>query len=163
MSHRGDIATTALTSAALTLIALCIAAQWMIASGGIPRDTLLLERSEGQIVWTWGPIGGDRSIPVGPTTESGGILLVLPEASSSIVVLLNGEAVADFGYKSAAVVVHRGDLVEIDTGQGPWGDGQDTTRLEVEIADTTPNIRAPRRGARIRLSPGRTAVANIVL
>jgi len=163
LSRRSDIATTMLTAAVCTLIALCVTAQWMIASGRISRANLLVERAEGQVVWTWGSSGSDGSIPVGPAPESGGLLLSLSEPSESIVVLLNGEAVADFRYKRAAIVVHRGDMVEIDAGQGPWGDGQATTLLQVEIADTTPNIRAPRRGMRIQLSPGRTAVANIVL
>ena len=78
-------------------------------------------------------------------------------------VLINGQAVADFGYTRAAIVVHRGDLVEIEAGQGPPGNGQAATQLQVEVADTTPNVRAPRRGLRIQLSPGRTLLANIML
>jgi len=162
LSRRDDIATILITAAALTLVALCVTAQWMIASGGISRGSLLLEKIEGQVVWTW-TAHGDQGIPMGPAPESGGILLALPEASESVFVLINGEAVADFRYTRAAVVVHRGDLVEIDVGQGPPGDGQAATRLQAEVADTTPNVRAPRRGLRIQLSPGRTVVSNIML
>lgn len=163
MSRRHDIGTAVISAAALSLVALCVTAQWMIASGGIPRGSLLLEKTEGQVVWTWGSSGGDQGIPVGLASEAGGILLALPEASESIVVLVNGEAVADFRYMRVAVVVHRGDLVEIDVGRGQWGDGAGAARLQVEVADTTPNVRAPQRGVRIQLSPGRTAVASIVI
>jgi hypothetical protein len=161
LSRRGDIATTLIAAAAFSLAVICVAAQWMIASGGIPRGSLLLERTEGQVVWAWGSSEGDQSIPVGPASEAGGILLALPEASESIIVLINGEAVADFRYMRAAVVVHRGDLVEIDAGHGLWGNGPDAAQLQVEIVDTTPNVLAPQRGVYIRLSPGRTAIANI--
>ena len=162
MSRRGDVATILITAVALALVALCVTAQWMIASGRITRGSLLLEKTEGQVVWTWAA-GDDWGIPMGPAPESGGILLALPEASESVFILINGEAVADFRYTRAAIVVHRGDLVEIDVGQGPWGDGQAAARLHVEVADTTPNVRAPRRGLRIRRSPGRTVVSNIML
>ncbi len=162
MSRRGDVATILITAAALTLVALCVTAQWMIASGGMPRGSLLLEKTEGQVVWTWAA-DGDQGIPMGPAPESGGILLALPEASEGVFVLINGEVVADFRYTRAAIVVHEGDLVEIDVGQDPWGDGQAAARLQAEVADTTPNVRAPRRGLRIQLSPGRTVVSNIIL
>ena len=161
MSRRGDVATILIAAATLTLVALCVIAQWMIASGGIARGKLLLEKTEGQVVWTWA--GDGQGIPMGTASEAGWILLALPEASESVFILINGEAVADFGYTRAAIVVHRGDLVEIDAGQDPLGDGQATTQLQVEVADTTPNVRAPRRGLRIPLSPGRTVVSNIML
>lgn len=163
MSRRGDVATTLITAATLTLVALCVTVQWMIASGGIPRGNLLLEKTEGQVVWTWDATGGDQGIPIGPAPESGGILLALPEPSESVLVLINGEVVADFRYARAAIVVHRGDLIEIDIGQGPRGDGQASAPLQVEVADTTPNVRAPRRGLRTQLSPGRTVISNIML
>lgn len=161
MSRRGDIATALISAVALSLVVICVAAQWMIASGRIPRGSLLLERTEGQVVWAWGSGEGDQSIPVGPGSEAGAILLALPEASESIIVLINGEAVADFRYMRAAVVVHRGDLVEIDAGHALWDNGSGAARLQVEIADATRNVRAPQRGVRIQLSPGRTAIANI--
>ena len=162
MSHRGDIAAYVVIAAALALVGLCVTTQWMIASGGIPRGSLLLEKTEGQVIRTWAP-GGDQGIPVGPAPESGGIMLSLPEASEGVFVLINGAVVADFRYTRAAIVVHRGDLVEIDAGQGPRGDGQAATQLQVEVADTTPNVRVPRRGLRIQLSPGRTVLSNIML
>ncbi len=162
MSRRGDVATILIAATALTLVALCATVQWMMASGGIPHGGLLLEKTEGQVVWTWAA-GDDQGIPMGSAPESGGILLALPEASKSVFVLINGQAVADFGYTRAAIVVHRGDLVEIEAGQGPPGNGQAATQLQVEVADTTPNVRAPRRGLRIQLSPGRTLLANIML
>lgn len=153
MSRRGDVATILITAAALTLVALGATVQWMTPS---------LDKIEGQVVWTWAT-GGDQGIAMGSAPESGGVLLSLPEPSESVFVLINGQAVADFGYERAAIVVHRGDLVEIEVGQGARDNGQAITQLQVEVADTTPNVRAPRRGLRIQLSPGRTILANIML
>lgn len=150
-------------AAAVLLVVLCVTVQWLIASGGIPRASLLVDRAEGQVVWTWGAGEGSQSIPVGPSPESGGILLALSEASGSVVVLINGEAVADFGYTRAAIVVHRGDLVEVEVNQGPLSGEAGVAQMEVEVADATPNIRAPLRGMRVQLSPGRTVIANIVI
>ncbi|HAI86573.1 MAG TPA: hypothetical protein DCL63_06235 [Firmicutes bacterium] len=163
MSRRRDLGAVLISAAAFCLVVACVIVQAMIASGGIARRSLLIEKTEGQVVWTWDSARGDRVAPAGPAAESGGVLLALPEALESIIVLVNGQAVADFRYTQAAVVVHRGDLVEIEMGEDYSHGGAGASWLQVEVVDVTPNIRAPLPGVRIHLMPGRTAFANIVI
>ncbi len=163
MPHSRDPGSVMIASAVVLLIAVCVIVQSLIASGGIARQDLWIEKVEGQVVWAWSWPGSADTAPAGPAAESGGILLALPEASESVLVLVNGRVVADFRYEQAAAVVRRGDLVEIEVNDDRSESGANLAGLQVEVVATTPNVKVPLQGVRVHLTPGRTTIASIII
>ncbi len=167
-----EIGTGAILAAALLVVASCVIVQSLLASGRIPPGSLLVEQAEGEVIWAGARGEVDTGIPAGPRAESGGIVLGLIESPerfaaldhSCIVVLINGREVADFRYGRVGLVVHRGDLIEVQAnGSADAGTEEGIIWPQVEVIDTTPNVLAPLSGLRVRLVPGCTVIANASL
>jgi hypothetical protein len=171
------------TLAGLSLAA-CIGVQILLFSGAIPRTALMIENIEGLPTWVWEASRSEASgqgelyESAGASAQAGGILLKLSAFENSsgrecclpaLVVLVNGVPVADFRYGSAAVVVHRGDLLEVEV-QGADEDGIDSAldgsserRMEIEVQEISPNVKEPGKGRTYPVVPGRTQMGNVII
>lgn len=171
------------TVAGLSLAA-CIGVQVLLFSGAIPKTALMIQSIEGLPTWMWKALPGEASSegercePAGASAQAGGILLKLAACEdgsegeccfTNLVVLVNGVPVADFRYGSAAIVVHRGDLLEVEMG-GAGEDGIESApdefgerQMEIEVEEVSPNVKEPRKGERYPVVPGHTEMGNVII
>lgn len=171
------------TLAGLSLAA-CVCVQILLFSGAIPKTALMIESIEGLPAWMWDAARGDALAdgepyePTGASAQAGGILLKLSACDDAVggkccmpalFVLVNGVPVADFRYGTAAVVVHRGDLLEAEI-EGEVEDGTESAldeswerQMEIEVEEVSPNVKEPRKGDIFLVDPGRTNMGNAMI
>ncbi|HHY62985.1 MAG: hypothetical protein WBL79_05305 [Bacillota bacterium] len=177
-----DVATIVFSALTGLALSACILVQVLLSCGVIPRSVLMIERIEGHPSWSWTPSpgkSGDSGKPdvrAGAAVEAGGILLKLSAldnglecAEPTLTVLVNGKPVADFKYGSAAVVIHRGDLLEVEVNNADedridsTAGGAHVEQLEIEVEDVTPNVTKPQKGDKCSIGPGRTQICNVII
>ncbi|HHV62199.1 MAG TPA: hypothetical protein GXX51_06130 [Firmicutes bacterium] len=100
--------------------------------------------------------GQDVSQPAALHEATGWITLrcIDQKTPEAVKVLVNGRAVTDFDYGDAVIMVHHGDLVEIDGSSNPQP-------LYFEVAETSPNVAKPARGTEVYINKSIESLGNV--